>query len=104
MLKNLVYRARAQNQPQKYESCMNELRQLDEKCLEWFQRLDTKKWTLANDGGHRYGWMTTNIAECINGVLKGARMLPISALVRLTFYCFVTYFETCRAEIQIKSN
>ncbi|KAL6317566.1 hypothetical protein AAG906_030319 [Vitis piasezkii] len=42
--------------------------------------LDTKKWTLAHDGGHRYGWMTTNIAECINGVLKGARMLPITAL------------------------
>ncbi|KAL6320286.1 hypothetical protein AAG906_005369 [Vitis piasezkii] len=48
--------------------------------------LDTKKWTLAHDEGHQYGWMTTNIVECINGVLKGARMLPITALVRLTFY------------------
>ncbi|KAL6333914.1 hypothetical protein AAG906_039326 [Vitis piasezkii] len=42
--------------------------------------LDTKKWTLAHDGRHRYGWMTTNIAKCINGVLKGARMLSINAL------------------------
>ena len=100
MLKDLVYRVGSQHQLRKYESCMIELKQLDEKCLEWFNRLDTKKWTLAHDGGHRYGWMTTNIAECINGVLKKARMLPITALVWLTFYCCVSYFETCWTEIQ----
>ena len=70
MLKDLVYRVRFQHQPRKYESCMIELKRLDEKCLEWFNMLDTKKWTLAHDGGHRYGWMTTNIVEYINGVLK----------------------------------
>ncbi|RVX07531.1 Serine/threonine-protein phosphatase 7 long form-like [Vitis vinifera] len=48
------------------------------------------------------GWMTTNIAECINGVLKGARMLPIIALVQLTFYRCVSYFETRRAEIRAR--
>ena len=102
MLKDLVYRARSQHQPRKYESCMTELKQLDKKCLEWFNRLDTKKWTLAHDGGRRYEWMTTNIAECINGVLKGARMLPITALLRLTFYRCVSYFETRRTEIQTR--
>ena len=86
MLKDLVCRAGSQHQPQKYELCMTKLKRLDEKCLEWFNRLDMKKWTLAHDEGHQYGWMTTNIVECINGVLKGARMLPITALVRLTFY------------------
>ena len=43
--------------------------------------------------------MTTNIAECINGVLKGAQMLPIIALVQLTFYRCVSYFDTRRGEI-----
>ena len=43
--------------------------------------------------------MTTNIAKCINGVLKGARMLPITALVKLTFYRCVSYFDTHRGEI-----
>ena len=62
--------------------------------------MNTKKWTLAHDGRHRYGWMTTNIDECINGVLKGARMLPITALVRLTFDRCVSYFETHQTEIQ----
>ena len=102
MLKDLVYRVGSQHQSRKYESCMTKLKQLDEKCLEWFNRLDTKKWTLAHDEGHQYGWMTTNIVECINGVLKGDRMLPITALVRLTFYCCVSYFETRQTEIQTR--
>ncbi|KAL8488517.1 hypothetical protein ACS0TY_024698 [Phlomoides rotata] len=29
--------------------------------------------------------MTTNISEAINGVLKGARRLPITAIVSATF-------------------
>ena len=45
-------------------------------------------------------WMTTNIVECINGVLKGAKMLSITTLLRLTFYCCFSYFETHRTEIQ----
>ena len=48
--------------------------------------------------------MTTNIAECINGVLKGAQMLPITALVQLTFYRCVSYFETCRIEIRVRMS
>ena len=42
------------------------------------------------------------IIEWINGVLKGARMLPITALVQLTFYRCVSYFETCRVEIRAR--
>ncbi|XP_029145917.1 uncharacterized protein [Arachis hypogaea] len=30
--------------------------------------------------------MTTNLIECINSVLKGARNLPVLALVRATYY------------------
>ena len=46
--------------------------------------------------------MTTNIAEYINGVLKGARMLPIIAFVQLTFYRCVSYFDTRRGEIRAR--
>ncbi|KAL6342930.1 hypothetical protein AAG906_016950 [Vitis piasezkii] len=72
------------------------------KDVAWFSKLDTQKWTQTYDLGYRYGWMTTNIVECINGVLKGARMLPITALVQLTFYRCVSYFETRRAEIRAR--
>src|SRR4051812_43450601 len=36
--------------------------------------------------------MTTNCSENFNGVLKGARALPIQALVAQTFYQLVKYF------------
>ena len=51
-----------------------------------------EKWTLAHDGGHRYGAMTTNLSESFNGILKNARNLPITALVEHTYYCCVAYF------------
>ena len=46
--------------------------------------------------------MTTNIAEYINEVLKGARMLPITTLVQITFYRCVSYFKTRRVEIHAR--
>ncbi|XP_047162577.1 uncharacterized protein LOC124832419 [Vigna umbellata] len=39
----------------------------------------------AFDRGRRYGHMTANLAECTNSILKGARSLPICALIRTTF-------------------
>ncbi|TYK18257.1 uncharacterized protein E5676_scaffold411G001980 [Cucumis melo var. makuwa] len=61
--------------------------------------IDLQKWTQSHDNGYRYGWMTSKAAECMNGVFKGARMLPMTSLVRLTFYRTILYFERRRAEI-----
>jgi len=58
----------------------------------WIDRIPLEKWTQAYDGGKRYGHMTTNLAEWINFVLKGARSLPISALVKATFEKTKTWF------------
>ena len=51
-----------------------------------------EKWTIAHDGGHCNGAMTTNLFESFNGILKSARNLPITALVELTYYRCVAYF------------
>ena len=40
--------------------------------------------------------MTTNLSECFNGVLKGARSLPITAMVRFTFFKVNSYFDARR--------
>ncbi|XP_065635900.1 uncharacterized protein LOC112013214 [Quercus suber] len=55
-------------------------------------------WTQSYDGGRRFGAMTTNISECFNGVLKGARGLPIAALVEFTWNKLVQYFHDRRKE------
>ena len=79
---------------------MEEIKRLNDKNVGWFAKIDTKKWTQAYDGGFRYGLMTTNIVECINGVMKWARMLPINALVQATVYRCDTYFENRCVEIR----
>ena len=78
---------------------MKELQRLNPECLEFFEDIVVEKWTRSQDNGSRYGWMTSNAAECMNDVFKGARMLPITSLVRLTFYLTIIYFERRRAEI-----
>ena len=60
----------------------------------WFDEISREKWVQAFDGGHRYGHMIMNLVECINFVLKGARNLPITALVRATYFQLAKLFAT----------
>ena len=52
-----------------------------------------EKWALTFDKGYRYGAMTTNVSECFNGVLKGARNLPIMTMVKYTLFKLNSYFD-----------
>ncbi|KAL0010892.1 hypothetical protein SO802_006000 [Lithocarpus litseifolius] len=56
-------------------------------------------WTQSHDGRRRFGAMTTNILECFNGVLKGARRLPIATMVEFTWSKLVGYFHDWHKEI-----
>ena len=94
-----MFRAGNQHQRRKFIRNMKELKKLNPECLEYFSDIDLNKWTQSHDNGYRFGWMTTNAAECLNGVFKGARMLPITSIVRLTFYRTILYFERRRQEI-----
>ncbi|KAK4254710.1 hypothetical protein QN277_010052 [Acacia crassicarpa] len=68
-------------------------------CVSWFERLNKEKWCRSYDEeGRRFGHMTTNLAECVNKVLRGARNLPITALVKMTCSRLVEYFVTRRVE------
>ena len=60
---------------------------------------DLDKWTQSYDGGRHYEAMTTNISECFNGVLKGARDLPITAIVEFTWCKLVAYFHNRHKQI-----
>ena len=62
----------------------------------YLQVEDKQKWTLAHDEGRQYGAMTTNLSECFNKVLKGARSLPITTMVRFTYFKVNLYFDARR--------
>jgi len=59
----------------------------------WIDRIPLQKWTQAYDGGSRFRHMTTNLAECMNSVLKRARSLLICALIKATFERTASWFD-----------
>ncbi|XP_020970320.1 uncharacterized protein LOC107621097 [Arachis ipaensis] len=77
---------------QEYNKNYQRLKERGEAYTQWCDEIGVEKWVLAFDGGHRWGHMTTNLVECINSVLKGARNLLVTALVRSTFYRLNEFF------------
>ncbi|KAL0345273.1 UNVERIFIED_CONTAM: hypothetical protein Sradi_4358600 [Sesamum radiatum] len=105
-LKDLCWRAGAEQNVRKFERIMKEIRGLNEEAFDWLQRIDKAQWTLSHNGGWRTGILTTNMSECINGVLKGSKRLPIIAIVRITLDRTVHYFleRTTRCNRMMKDN
>ncbi|RYR35349.1 hypothetical protein Ahy_A10g050518 [Arachis hypogaea] len=85
-----------------YELRYQRLRERGEAYTNWLNRIPREQYALAFDGGYRWGHMTTNLVECINSVLKGARNLPITALVKATFYRLNELFTRKRAEAEAR--
>ncbi|XP_025637535.1 uncharacterized protein [Arachis hypogaea] len=87
-----------------YELRYQRLRERGEAYTNWLNRIPREQYALAFDGGYQWGHMTTNLVECINSVLKGARNLPITALVKATFYKLNELFTRKRAEAEARIN
>ncbi|XP_029146864.1 uncharacterized protein [Arachis hypogaea] len=87
-----------------YETRYQRLRERGEAYTNWLDRIPREQYALAFDGGYRWGHMTTNLVECINSVLKGARNLPVTALVKATFYKLNELFTRKRAEAEARIN
>ncbi|XP_023771148.2 uncharacterized protein LOC111919790 [Lactuca sativa] len=62
-LKALTYRAGSQNQVRKFNSIMEEIGKLNPQARQWIERHPLDTWTLAHDGGRRYGRLTTNVKD-----------------------------------------
>ncbi|KAL0336458.1 UNVERIFIED_CONTAM: hypothetical protein Sradi_4857700 [Sesamum radiatum] len=84
VLKDLCWQAGSEYQSRKFNRIMDEIKKQDVKAFAYLDAINKEKWTASHDGGWRCGILTTNMSECINGVLKGARRLPVSALVEIT--------------------
>ncbi|RVX01849.1 hypothetical protein CK203_019342 [Vitis vinifera] len=95
-LKDLMCRAAMESKVKKFISHMDTIGRINAEARNWLEQIPFEKWALSYDGGRRYGIMTTNMSEVFNGVLKGARNLPITALVQLTFYWVNSYFTVRR--------
>nr|XP_025611914.1 uncharacterized protein LOC112705294 [Arachis hypogaea] len=83
---------------EEYNINYKRLEERGEAYVRWCDAIGLRHWVLAFDEGHRWGHMTTNLVECINSVLKGARNLPVLALVRATYYRLNELFTRKSAE------
>ncbi|XP_019434623.1 PREDICTED: uncharacterized protein LOC109341225 [Lupinus angustifolius] len=81
-----------------FERMLNFLRQKHPRTGAWLDQIPKQKWNQAYDEGRHFGEMTTNLVECINGVLKGSRTLPITTLVREIYYRLNEWFIQHRDE------
>ena len=96
ILKNLVCRAALVSTKRKFNKHMNTIGRINSEALQWLEAIPLQLWALSHDGGRRYGLMTTNISEVFNSILKGARSLPVTALIQLTFIRLNGYFVARR--------
>ncbi|CAK8541689.1 unnamed protein product [Lathyrus sativus] len=83
--KKIINMGYALNQPT-FHYYRSEIDMANADALRWIDSIPAEKWTRAFDGGRRWGHMTTNLVESMNVVFKGTRNLPITALVRATYY------------------
>ncbi|KAL0379614.1 UNVERIFIED_CONTAM: hypothetical protein Sangu_0025700 [Sesamum angustifolium] len=72
-----LWQAGSEYQLRKFNRIMDEIKKQDVKAFAYLDAINKEKWTASHDGGWRCGILTTNMSECINGVLKGARRLPM---------------------------
>ncbi|KAF1866232.1 hypothetical protein Lal_00024231 [Lupinus albus] len=81
-----------------FERMLGALREKNPRAAAWLDNIPKEKWTQSYDEGRRYGNMTINLAECVNGVLKGSIALPITALVKATYHRLNSWFLHHRDE------
>ncbi|KAL0413802.1 UNVERIFIED_CONTAM: hypothetical protein Sradi_1581900 [Sesamum radiatum] len=72
---------------------MEEIKGQKLEAFTFLDRINKEKWTASHDGGWRCGILTTNMSECINGVLKGRARLPVTAIVEITLQRTAHYFR-----------
>ncbi|RYR40083.1 hypothetical protein Ahy_A09g045756 [Arachis hypogaea] len=97
-LQKLVVNIRYSRTVEEYNINYKRLEERGETYARWCDAIGLRHWVLVFDEGHRWGHMTTNLVECINSVLKGARNLPVLALVRATYYRLNELFTRKSAE------
>ncbi|XP_074284192.1 uncharacterized protein LOC141608748 [Silene latifolia] len=81
-----------QLQNKKFDIGFRRLGELNREAQQYVVEIGIEKWSICHDGGHRYGILTTNLAEAFNNVLKGAHFLPVMALIKCVFFRVNAYF------------
>ncbi|RAL48589.1 hypothetical protein DM860_000909 [Cuscuta australis] len=91
-LKNLLWAAGSTHNIQQFEGYMAEIRNMSEEGYQYLNDIPRAAWTLCFDGGFRCGILTTNSSKSFNNMLKGCRMLPVTAILSMSYAKMVELF------------
>ena len=83
------YLAAKEYLPSRFEFYMTELGIINIRVVEYLSEIEVERWARCKFSVTRYNIMTTNIAECMNGILRDAREMPLVPLL-----------ETIRSKLQ----
>ncbi|KAG6486407.1 hypothetical protein ZIOFF_054977 [Zingiber officinale] len=92
-LKHYCWAIGSTTQRRKFNRFRRQIRALDPTAWQYLRDIGIRRWSLAYDGNHRWGCLTTNTSESLNNVLRGARLLPIKACIDLSFHRTVQLFQ-----------
>ncbi|RAL42881.1 hypothetical protein DM860_009388 [Cuscuta australis] len=91
-LKILVRAAGSTHNIQQFEGYMTVIRNMSEEGYKYLNDIPCAAWTLCFDGGFRCGILTTNSSESFKNMLKGCRMLPVTAILSMSYAKMVELF------------
>ncbi|VFQ83642.1 unnamed protein product [Cuscuta campestris] len=93
----LMYRADEALNRSEFDLLILRIASKNQEAYNWLNAIPKHKWALSHDeGGARYGIMTTNSSESFNNVLEGSRCLPVYAIVKFTYDKLVKLFAERR--------
>ncbi|XP_077252369.1 uncharacterized protein LOC143891717 [Tasmannia lanceolata] len=76
-----------------FKDAMESIKSMSKSVEKWISEIPKQNWANAYFEGSRYNVLTTNAAESFNALLKGARELPIAALVEQTRWRLFDFFQ-----------
>ncbi|MFQ6667987.1 hypothetical protein Gotur_033821 [Gossypium turneri] len=75
-----------------FQEMLTILRSINGEGADYLCNIRFEQWAQAYDGGLRYSHITSNLAECINFILKGTRHLPITSVVQEIYFRLAALF------------
>jgi hypothetical protein len=81
-LKRLLWKAARAMTEAEFNQCLQDMRAINSACVDWLLSTTAPEhWADLYFQGHRYGHLTSNIAEAFNSKLLEAREMPILAML-----------------------
>ncbi|XP_077246032.1 uncharacterized protein LOC143885872 [Tasmannia lanceolata] len=79
-----------------FKDAMDKIKEKNIEAYKWIKEVPKEDWAGVFFKGSRYNVLTTNVAECLNAILKDERELPIASLAGHIRWKVSDFFQACQ--------